>query len=271
MLCDSHWKQHQQQRIRNCTPAWKPLQRSFFPEVNQNKACFIGFLSTASVAILLVVHFSVGIDHLLNKPNSLPSVTAERLWMQASVKLLLLLHVHLLREERTGDGVWPHTSRQHWPWQKKDRCPQSSVWSRGKIKERFWILLCFQAMKRCLSCSKQVIMSQFILQGGETGCSLTIVQVNKNCWVLHGTARTYDTCGISVISELSVVSVFFMSACTLKGRLAVVQSHVALAEGDHFSRWETGTRFPHLARSLEEGVQLQLCNRKESCLKRNGC
>lgn len=179
MLCDSHWKQHQQQRIRNCTPAWKPLQRSFFPEVNQNKACFIGFLSTASVAILLVVHFSVGIDHLLNKPNSLPSVTAERLWMQASVKLLLLLHVHLLREERTGDGVWPHTSRQHWPWQKKDRCPQSSVWSRGKIKERFWILLCFQAMKRCLSCSKQVIMSQFILQGGETGCSLTIVHETR--------------------------------------------------------------------------------------------
>lgn len=139
MLCDGHWKQHQQQRIRNCTPAWKPLQRSFFPEVNQNKACFIWFFSTASVAIPLAVHFSVGIDHLLNKPNSLPSVTAERLWIQASAKLLLLLHVNLLREERTGDGVWPHTSRQHWPWQKKDRCPQSSVWSRGKIKERFWI------------------------------------------------------------------------------------------------------------------------------------
>lgn len=61
-----------------------------------------------------------------------------------------------------------------------------------------------------------------------------------------------------------------MSACTLKGRHAVVQLHVVLAEGEHFSRWETGTRFPHLAHSLE-GVQLQLCNKKESCLKRNGC
>lgn len=54
-------------------------------------------------------------------------MTAERLRVQASTELLLLLHVHLLREEGSGGGVWPHTSRQPCLWQKKDCCPQSFV------------------------------------------------------------------------------------------------------------------------------------------------
>lgn len=219
----------------------------FSPRGKPKQSSFYRILLCNQHGIPLMVHFNFDNGNLLNKFNSLPTVTAERLWVQASTKLLLLLCVLLFREEEL-EMVCGFTSLSSTGSGRiRTRVPTALYELVGRSKRDFWFIH-FSGYETVRSSIQQASnnVPAYPL-GGET------------CWISQQCRKTriVDYCMALLqylwpFGGLWPMSVFFMSACTLNGRCAVGQACVALAEGEwvHYSRQEAGAGFPHLTCSL---------------------
>lgn len=179
-------------------------------------------------------------------------MTAERLWVQAPAKLLLLLlHVHLVWEEGTGGDMWPHTFSQHCLWQRTD-----VLRARWEVEERLRRNLELRprsAGSEAVCCSLQEESSNALpyplgWRGGsktQDGAEQQELQRIAWDWQDH---KTIKLCCL-VISELPAGYLLSMWMCTLNWRHTAVQACVPLAEGERVlcSRQGSEARLPHLA------------------------
>lgn len=182
----------------------------FSPRGKPKQSSFCRILLCNQHGIPLMVHFNFDNDNLLNKFNSLPTVTAERLWVQSSTKLLLLLCVLLFREEGL-EMVCGFTSLSSTgSGRKRTRVPRALYELGERSKRDFWFI-CFSGYETMCSSIQQASNNVPVYPlGWRDMLNLTIVQENKNCWLLHG----ITTVSVAIWWSMSYEHLFLVSVYT---------------------------------------------------------